>query len=304
MSLRIKRLFSLILAGIIGISAMAGCTGTGSASNAEASLVPDESSEFIVNDPFASEEFAGYQRQQFLVEDAELYEKMVKGRYYDVWDRRSDYFTVDEVYLHEQALNKMIRFEGDETIAQLFSDIATKEDESKVLYMRILTMLICQQAAGFTQAQQTTSDYDVLKSHEDYAQDIIELGWDFFSSKVDVPEYLDFEVACMGTVYDVAKLGAKTVDDYMLYQEAAKDYENACLLLDAIINTPDNVKEQYQKMDWSLQPFYYDRLVGAARELKIILDKSHKIVFGLDLQGIYDEAAGIALNRHLISGLF
>ena len=46
-------------------------------------------------------------RRQFLVEDRSLYEKMVRGRYYDVWSRRGTYFTNLDLFLYDQFLDKM-----------------------------------------------------------------------------------------------------------------------------------------------------------------------------------------------------
>ena len=45
--------------------------------------------------------------RQVLVQDTSLYEKMVHGRYYDLWDRDSLYFTSPELYSYENVLTNI-----------------------------------------------------------------------------------------------------------------------------------------------------------------------------------------------------
>lgn len=225
--------------------------------------------------------------RQALVQDTDLYEKMVHGRYYDLWDRRSVYFTEPELYSFENVLthvredDKLIAWLADHVGAVLLDQKADKDN-----YVRILLMLIVMQAQGFAQAGNTLSDYDTLKSFPDYVEDVVGIGLDVLNTMdFGTVENIGFSLVDGGI--DLTKLTIGSLAEYEMYKDAAHNYNNAYALLDSIKrNTGD--KTLQSAVDYMLP----------------VLTEARNLVFGGDIEKFIGEAGTALVTSDLLMNTF
>ncbi|MBO4378536.1 MAG: hypothetical protein J5889_06215 [Clostridia bacterium] len=186
--------------------------------------------------------------RQALVQDTGLYEKMVHGRYYDLWDRNSLYFTSPELYSFE---NVLTRIREDNAAAAWIADNiganALKQKADDDNYIRILLMLIVMQSQGFSQAGKTLSDYDTLKAFPEYTEDFVKIGLDVVSmGELSSMEELGFSL--VDAADGVVNVTVNSLAEYEMYRDAADNYNNAYLLLTTIRKNTDD-KELQQAVD-------------------------------------------------------
>ena len=242
-----KRLLALSVALCIG-AAMCAC-GSGNAAGRKKSAKRDRvlrqaetESEALMGNaadiPAAAESgetLSGTERRrQFLVEDTKLFEKMVRGRYYDLWSRRGIYFTDCDLAVYEQFLDRMEKNIAAYWDAKTAGALAAGQWADRDTYIRLLTMLICQQSIGFSQTAETLTDYDTLRTLPDLKDDLVEVGWDFLGAYAD-PSLTQEVMFSFGTeLSSVADHIEVTVEDYQQLKAAAENYKNAMRLLDVV----------------------------------------------------------------------
>ena len=183
--------------------------------------------------------------RQALVQDTSLYEKMVHGRYYDLWDRNAMYFTSPELYSFE---NVLTRIETDNAAAAWFADNigarALKQKADDENYIRILLMLIVMQSQGFSQAGKTLSDYDTLKAFPEYTEDFVKIGLDVVTmGELSTMEELGFSL--VDAADGVVNVTVNSLAEYEMYRDAADNYNNAYLLLTTIRKNTEDKELQH-----------------------------------------------------------
>ena len=186
--------------------------------------------------------------RQVLVQDTSLYEKMVHGRYYDLWDRDSLYFTSPELYSYENVLTNI---RENNAAAAWFADNigsnALKQKADDDNYIRILLMLIVMQSQGFSQAGKTLSDYDTLKAFPQYTEDFVKIGLDVVTmGELSTVEEIGFSLVDAGD--GIVNVTIDSLAEYEMYRDAADNYNNAYLLLNTIRKNTDD-KELQKAVD-------------------------------------------------------
>ena len=235
-----------------------------------------------VKDLYSSEE-----PRQALVQDTDLYEKMVHGRYFDLWDRRSDYSTDPAIYGFENVLthiredNKAAAWVADHIGAPLLDQKADREN-----YIRILLMLITMQAQGFAQAGNTLSDYDTLKEFPDYAEDVVSIGLDILNTAdLSTAESIGFSLVGGGA--DLTHLTIDSLAEYEMYKDAAHNFNNAYVFLDSIGRHTDD-----------------KTLKGAVDYMLPLLMEARNRIFGGDIENYVAEAAATLFTSDLMMNTF
>ena len=233
------------------------------------------------------ERYSAEEPRQALVQDTELYEKMVHGRYYDLWDRRSNYFTEPKLYSFELVLNgireddKVIAWLADHIGAPLLDQKADREN-----YIRILLMLITMQAQGFSQAGNTLSDYDTLKEFPDYVEDVVSIGLDVLNAgDLGTAESIGFSL--VGGGIDLSGLTIDSLAEYEMYKDAAHNYNNAYIFLDSVKRHTDD-----------------QTLLGAVDYMLPILTEARNLVFGGDIENYIAEATATLFTSDLMMNTF
>lgn len=257
--------------------------------SAESSMTAEtEASETVDAYALALAEYEEDAHRQFLVTDAQLYEMMVRGRYYDLWKRRSDYFTEPKVYSYERTLANIHETDaGIEWIAKAAGNVLLDQRADRENYVRLLTMLICEQNVGFDQSIQTLTDYDTLKGNEDYAMDAVSLAWDAFGLATPADLELDLTVSLALTSKDILTTTVDSIKQYQMLKAAAENYEDAAVFLDTIIRNTDNAA-----------------LKDAAEDLRALLEEARGLVFGGDLETYTVNVADSILDRNLMLNTF
>ena len=305
-----RKIISLIIAAAMIVS-LAACGGTSRESTADGTEQVKTSADSSAKDPASASEssreaesteapgegvhvyeevlgiYGSEEPRQALVQDTDLYEKMVHGRYYDLWDRRSVYFTEPELYSFENVLtrvredDKLIAWLADHVGAVLLDQKADKDN-----YVRILLMLIVMQAQGFAQAGNTLSDYDTLKSFPDYVEDVVGIGLDVLNTMdFGTVENIGFSLVDGGI--DLTKLTIGSLAEYEMYKDAAHNYNNAYALLDSIKrNTGD--KTLQSAVDYMLP----------------VLTEARNLVFGGDIEKFIGEAGTALVTSDLLMNTF
>ena len=197
---------------------------------------PEETKELIHPYREALSLYSEEKPRQVLVQDTDLYETMVHGRYFDLWDRRSLYYTEPELYGFE---NILINIRGDNAAAAWLAENvgaqALHQKADKDNYVRLLLMLIIMQSQGFSQAGKTLSDYDTLKTFSNYTEDFVDIGLDI----VNLDEYGimgDLGISLVGMGKNTVHLTVDSLAEYEMYRDAAGNYNNAYILLDTLKN--------------------------------------------------------------------
>ena len=255
---------------------------SGTAASSASETQPEETKGLV--HPY-NEAISIYQAQaprQVLVQDTGLYETMVHGRYFDLWDRRSVYFTAPELYGFETVLTNIQN--DNVALAWLADHVGAKavhQEANQDNYVRLLLMLIVMQSEGFSQAAKTLSDYDTLKSFPDYTQDFVDIGLDI----VDMDAYgitgdMGISLVNMGT--KTFQLTAGSLAEYEMYRDAASNYNNAYILLDTLKkNTADK------------------ELLKAVDEILPLIDEARDMIFGGNIGDYTTDVIAAGLESEL-----
>ena len=122
-------------------------TGKTSAQTEPSATQPEETKAIIHPYNEILSIYSAEKPRQVLVQDTDLYETMVHGRYFDLWDRRSIYFTEPKLYGFE---NVLYNIQNDNSVAAWLADnvgaqaLHQKADRNN--YVRLLLMLIVMQS--------------------------------------------------------------------------------------------------------------------------------------------------------------